>query len=324
LLLSAAGSDGGKALGQVPEDQLDRLKDQARRLGLARASSSADCVNDALTSMIGATSPRLHLELLAARLIAAGGRAEAVAIPVSAVPPVEPPPSASPPSASLPSASPPSAQSPMTKQPGTSAPAVATSPVQPGGPAHSTSVPSPSPEPNSVIPPVDGASDTELLRRRWPEVLGTLERRRVTWVLVSQSAQVASIERGEVRLAFSSPQLGVRFMEGNHAENVALAIRETLGLPVTVVVADSSAPSSTTQPIASTGGLRVSVPTRTDAATSDSASSAPTPSGTASDSDGVLEVEDDAAPEDAPAPDSQLSGPEVIAKLLGGTVVDER
>src|SRR5690554_5373175 len=79
ILLSAAGSDGVRSLGEVPEDQLERMKDQTRRLGLARASQAGDLVNDALTHMIGATSPRLHLELLCARLLAAHGTSSAPA-----------------------------------------------------------------------------------------------------------------------------------------------------------------------------------------------------------------------------------------------------
>src|SRR5690606_30957790 len=47
-----------------------------------------------------------------------------------------------------------------------------------------------------------GTEDTELVRRRWPEVLGTLEHRRVTWALVSQSAQVGAIDAGVLTLAF--------------------------------------------------------------------------------------------------------------------------
>ncbi len=313
LLLAASGPDGEKALGQVPEDQLERLRDQARRLGLARASVAADRVNDALTSMIGATSPRLHLELLAARLVATGvapGVTGASIVDTPATQRVSSARSASPPP-------PPSAQA-KSPEPAVSAPAAPPSPPAPSPSASAT----PTPEAVPAVASVDGASDTELLRRRWPEVLGTLERRRVTWVLVSQSAQVASVERGEVRLAFTSPQLGARFMDGNHAENVALAIRETLGLPVTVVVTDTANPTQPSSP--SSAASRGAPPTtvRADAPT-DSGSGTTTRPPTEPGSIASMNADDDASPGDAPAPDSGLTGPEVIAQMLGGTVVDE-
>jgi DNA polymerase-3 subunit gamma/tau len=148
---------------------------------------------------------------------------------------------------------------------------------------------------------VGGSADAELVRRRWAEVLGTLERRRVTWVLVSQSAQVASVEAGEVRLAFTSPQLADRFMAGSHAENVALAIRETLGLAVSVVAIHGPdlVAREVATPIAEVVG--------------------PEPS------DGSAPVLSEEAPEsgDPPAPDADLSGPEVIARMLGGTVIED-
>src|SRR5690606_33011002 len=56
-------------LRDVPSDQLDRMRSQSTALGSAELSRSADLVNTALTEMTGATSPRLHLELLVARLL---------------------------------------------------------------------------------------------------------------------------------------------------------------------------------------------------------------------------------------------------------------
>ncbi len=302
LLLAAAGVDGAKALGQVPEDQMERLKDQARRLGLPRASAAADRVNDALTSMIGATSPRLHLELLAARLVAAGG---AAALAGTAVPGA---------SALVAAPAAPASSAPLAPS---VAPARIAPPTAPASPHPSPPV---STETDPTPPPADGTSDTELLRRRWSEVLGTLERRRVTWVLVSQSAQVASVDRGEVRLAFSSPQLGVRFMDGNHAENVALAIRETLGLPVTVVVAESASASPSSSPAPAAREASASIARGATTAKADGGEPVTTTAG--QNPDAETDAEDAAAPGDALAPDSGLTGPEVIAKMLGGTIVN--
>ena len=69
IVIDAAGEAAGAALRGLPEDQLATMRVQAARLGAAELSRSADLANAALTEMTGATSPRLHLELLMARLL---------------------------------------------------------------------------------------------------------------------------------------------------------------------------------------------------------------------------------------------------------------
>src|SRR5690554_334590 len=69
IVLAAAGEAASAAMGELPADQLERMQDQARNLGPAELSRAADLVNDALLEMAGATSPRLQLELLIARLL---------------------------------------------------------------------------------------------------------------------------------------------------------------------------------------------------------------------------------------------------------------
>lgn len=58
-----------KGLVSVPTDRFDVLSTQAKALGIAALSRAADLVSDGLTALRGATSPRLYLELLAARLL---------------------------------------------------------------------------------------------------------------------------------------------------------------------------------------------------------------------------------------------------------------
>ncbi|MHA7133689.1 DNA polymerase III subunit gamma and tau [Oerskovia turbata] len=72
IVISVSGGAADAVLRDVPSDQLDRMKTQAQHLGAAELSRAADLVNTALTEMSGATSPRLHLELLCARLLLPG------------------------------------------------------------------------------------------------------------------------------------------------------------------------------------------------------------------------------------------------------------
>ena len=70
LIVVAATRDGAAAvLRGVPQDEIDRMAAQASAFGAAELSRAADVVNTALTEMTGATSPRLHLELMVARLL---------------------------------------------------------------------------------------------------------------------------------------------------------------------------------------------------------------------------------------------------------------
>ena len=71
LIIVAATSAAGAAavLRGVPQDELDRMATQAAQFGPAELSRTADILNAALTEMSGATSPRLHLELMIARAL---------------------------------------------------------------------------------------------------------------------------------------------------------------------------------------------------------------------------------------------------------------
>ena len=53
----------------IPQDELDHMAQQAHMFGTTELSRAADVVNAALTEMTGATSPRLHLELMIARVL---------------------------------------------------------------------------------------------------------------------------------------------------------------------------------------------------------------------------------------------------------------
>ena len=70
IVVGATSAQGAAAvLRGVPQDEIDRMAQQAASFGQAELSRTADIVNTALTEMTGATSPRLHLELLVARAL---------------------------------------------------------------------------------------------------------------------------------------------------------------------------------------------------------------------------------------------------------------
>ncbi len=76
VLLALAGEAAEPALASTPPDQLERMRHQAQHLGARASSRAADLVSAALSEMSGATSPRLQLELLCARLLLHGADAD--------------------------------------------------------------------------------------------------------------------------------------------------------------------------------------------------------------------------------------------------------
>jgi DNA polymerase-3 subunit gamma/tau len=69
VILSAVPDAGEKGLVDAPADRIALMEQQAARFGAAELSRAADIVNTGLTEMRGATSPRLQLELICARVM---------------------------------------------------------------------------------------------------------------------------------------------------------------------------------------------------------------------------------------------------------------
>ena len=69
IIVQAMPESAQSILRGMPADQIARLQNQAHNLGASELSRAADVTNTALTDMTGATSPRLHLELLCARIL---------------------------------------------------------------------------------------------------------------------------------------------------------------------------------------------------------------------------------------------------------------
>ena len=69
IIVRATGEGAAAVLRGIQAEELDRMSQQASRFGTAELSRTADVANAALTEMTGATSPRLHLELMIARVL---------------------------------------------------------------------------------------------------------------------------------------------------------------------------------------------------------------------------------------------------------------
>ncbi|MFD8368659.1 DNA polymerase III subunit gamma and tau [Streptomyces hygroscopicus] len=69
VILAAVPDAAEKGLIDAPADVVERMQAQASVFGGAELSRAADLVNEGLTEMRGATSPRLQLELICARVL---------------------------------------------------------------------------------------------------------------------------------------------------------------------------------------------------------------------------------------------------------------
>ncbi|MEU9089034.1 DNA polymerase III subunit gamma and tau [Streptomyces sp. NPDC048428] len=69
VILAAVPDAGEKGLIDAPADVVERMTAQASVFGAAELSRAADLVNEGLTEMRGATSPRLQVELICARVL---------------------------------------------------------------------------------------------------------------------------------------------------------------------------------------------------------------------------------------------------------------
>lgn len=261
IIVAATGAGAGAVLRGIPADELERMGRQASAFGTDRLSRIADLVVGTLDDMTGATSPRLQLELLVARVLA---HADAVA-PATAASPV----TASPPAAAAapavapaagapvaPSATPATSASPVN--PATSAapaPAATTpSPAAPQPAAASSLAASPVPPPPPVVP--EGPITLTHVRDAWPEILQRLEPlSRSSWMIATVATPVAFAD-DVLTLSFQSQGDVAAFKKlaggKGPSEDLRGAIRDVLGIRVKYVARHDS--DATVPPEAPPGG----------------------------------------------------------------------
>ncbi|HJV15124.1 MAG TPA: DNA polymerase III subunit gamma and tau [Propionibacteriaceae bacterium] len=243
LVIVAAVPDAlTSGLVDVAPDQAERLSSQAAALGAGELTRAAEVIATGLTEMRGTTAPRLHLELMCARALLPGADVDDRGIHarldrlerrigVTGAPPApaSPDPTPTPPqpeAASAPTPEPvPSAdQAPHTQAARTETPQTET-------PQTETHV---------------GLTVTDV-RRLWPEVLEEVKgKRRFTWILLSQNAQVAELRNGTLLLAMSNAGARDSFARGGSEDVLHEAMVVVMGadFAIETMVDPSAAPSA--------------------------------------------------------------------------------
>jgi len=240
VIIDAVPDTAATILSEHPADELERMRQQAAHFGAAQLSRAADIVNTGLTEMRGATAPRLHLELICARVLLPGaddaerglgarldrlerrmaisGTTTEVPAPVAAerIPAPAAVPAGTDPAAGLPgqSAEPMAAELEPSPEFQVEPPAP---PVRPAAPP--------------AAEPAEGELDLTAIRRMWPDVMVAVSAmKKTTWSLL-KNAHVLDLDAGRLTLAFSTAGLRDAFVgRSDHQDYVREALIQVLGV----------------------------------------------------------------------------------------------
>jgi DNA polymerase III subunit gamma/tau len=210
-----AATQANSILREIPEDQLERMVTQAKNLGAATLSRAADIAAEGLTQMRGATAPRLILELICGRILLPMGdsgdsgllarleRLERVQGMATTAAPVA---------------------TPVAEK--VAAPSIVEKKVE--ATVEVKEVVQEIKKPAAT--PVDSL-DISALRRLWPEVIENVKkRRRLTWSLLSASAQVLALDEKIITIAIANPGARDSFIRSESDEILRQAFIDVTGL----------------------------------------------------------------------------------------------
>lgn len=228
IVIAAVGDGAAAVLRGIPSDEMQRMQAQASAFGQARLSQTADIVSAALDDMSGATSPRLHLELMIARVLApAMAGAPAPAAPSSLVERAAGESKRVPAESTSPEPAEPSSLVERAADEPKRAPAATPSPE-----------PAPAPAETSAEPTPSAPVDFDRIRSAWPTVLTRLETiSRTAWLMVTTIQPLDYETTTEVlTLGFAGPQDVTRFKGPTPgpgpSDHLRTAIEQELGVKV--------------------------------------------------------------------------------------------
>jgi len=243
VIVAAVPTAISSGLIDVAEDQGDRLQSQASALGPAELTRAADTVAAGLLEMRGATAPRLQLELICAKVLLPGAddstqgvhaRLDRIERRMTLGGPAPAPAdsSSSPAGSSGPA-------SPTSRGDGAEAPARAAK-ESTGASADSAEPPATSrpardeePADTSAASGGQSAAAGEIgladVRRLWPDILQRVkERKKVTWVMLSQNAQVLAMDDKVLTIGLTHAGVRENFVRSGHDEILREAMKAEL------------------------------------------------------------------------------------------------
>jgi len=232
----------------LPDDQLERMRKQAANIGAANLSRSADIASEGLTQMRGATAPRLILELICGRMLLPGGDNSEAGL-LSRIERLERVENIATPSAKVEDA-PKKTTAPVVEE--TSKETVGggdSKEAFPEAPSQAVSVKSEKvPEAPSQSVSSVKSFDIAGLRRLWPDVIENVKkRRRLTWSLLSASAQIIAVDDKLITIGIVNAGARDSFVRSESDEILRQAFIEIVGIDRKIeVVVDASIDTTST------------------------------------------------------------------------------
>jgi DNA polymerase III subunit gamma/tau len=236
LVLQAIPDATSRGVVDAPEDVLERMREQATRIGRATLTRYAEVVHAGLTEMRGATAPRLLLEVICARLLLPSA-SDAESALLQRVERIETRLDMSIPEGEKPERSAPARRSepaPPTPSPPASAaePAPTPSPAPVPEPSPEPSPPEPEPVVSEEAPAVAGSAEPNAaaVRTLWPTVRDKVRQRSRTTEVMLAGATVRAVEGNTLVLSHESAPLAKRLSEQRNADVIAEALKDALGV----------------------------------------------------------------------------------------------
>jgi DNA polymerase-3 subunit gamma/tau len=229
MIVNALGEiSANSILRDMPDDQLERMRTQADRIGTASLSRAADIAAQGLTEMRGATAPRLILELICGRILLpiSDATESGLLARIERLERVE-------------NIAPMAAKSTGG---GDTKKVLPVSPNQVDEPVKKTAVAA-EVKPKEVITSMDIAG----LRRLWPDVIENVKkRRRLTWSLLSASAHILGVDDKNITVGIANAGARDSFVRSESDEILRQAFIEIVGLDrkIEVVVDPSVTPNT--------------------------------------------------------------------------------
>ena len=229
LIVGALDGDASNILRDYPEDQLERMRGQADRIGNATLTRAAGILAEGLLQVRGATAPRLILELICGRISLPGIDTEGEGL-LARIERLERQGNLAPvTSAAV------SVKSVEVKEVKSEVKEVA-----------KKEAPSTKVEEAKKATPV-GSADIAALRRLWPDVIENVKkRRRLTWSLLSASAQILSVDDKTITIAIVNAGARDSFIRSESEPILAGAFIDVVGIErkIELVVDPSISPNS--------------------------------------------------------------------------------
>jgi DNA polymerase-3 subunit gamma/tau len=229
VIVDALTDQAATVLRGYPKDQLTRMASQASRIGSASLNRAAALLAEGLTAMRGATPARLILELVAGKITIAQGDSSDTGL-ISRLERLE-------------------------RQSGFDvASAPAATPTQKVDKTEAKAEPKTiKEEPEQVkSEPVKGekapsSADIAALRRMWPDVIESVKRkRRLTWSLLSASAQILSVDDEQITIGIVNAGARDSFIRSESEQILIDAFDEVTGIrrKIEVIVDPSTSANS--------------------------------------------------------------------------------